>query len=83
MFSPFLVLFIDARNPTFIKSEIEKHLRDYLGVKLVLWLGQGVTGDVDTDGHVDNLVAFVRPGEVNIVAGKFFVRNWWCFLARH
>ncbi|CBJ27089.1 agmatine deiminase [Ectocarpus siliculosus] len=52
------------RNPTFTKSEIEKHLRDYLGVKLVLWLGQGVTGDVDTDGHVDNLVAFVHPGEV-------------------
>lgn len=54
-----------ARNPTLDKSDIEKYLRDYLGVELVLWLGQGVVGDVDTDGHIDNLVAFVRPGEVS------------------
>eukprot|EP00752_Nemacystus_decipiens_P012834 g11365.t1 len=52
------------RNPTLDRSDIEKCLRDYLGVELVLWLGQGVVGDVDTDGHVDNLLAFVRPGEV-------------------
>ncbi|CAM9868104.1 unnamed protein product [Scytosiphon promiscuus] len=52
------------RNPTFARSEIENNLRDYLGVESVLWLGQGVIGDSDTDGHVDNLVAFVRPGEV-------------------
>lgn len=53
-----------ARNPTLDKSDIERYLRDYLGVELVLWLGQGVVGDVDTDGHIDNLLAFVRPGEV-------------------
>eukprot|EP00903_Cladosiphon_okamuranus_P012776 g11942.t1 len=52
------------RNPTLDKSDIERYLRDYLGVELVLWLGQGVVGDVDTDGHIDNLLAFVRPGEV-------------------
>ncbi|CAM9432832.1 unnamed protein product, partial [Hapterophycus canaliculatus] len=52
------------RNPTLTKSEIERYLRDYLGVESVLWLGQGVIGDGDTDGHVDNLLAFVRPGEV-------------------
>lgn len=56
---------IYARNSTLSKSEIEKYLRDYLGVELVLWLGQGVIGDVDTDGHIDNLLAFVRPGEVS------------------
>lgn len=53
-----------ARNPSLSKSDIETFLRDYLGVERVLWLGQGAIGDADTDGHVDNLVAFVRPGEV-------------------
>ena len=54
-----------VRNPTLDRSDIEKYLRDYLGVELVMWLGQGVVGDVDTDGHIDNLLAFVRPGEVS------------------
>lgn len=53
-----------TRNPTLTKKEIENNLRQYLGVEKVLWLGQGAIGDVDTDGHVDNLLAFVRPGEV-------------------
>ena len=35
----------------------------YLGVEAIVWLGQGVHLD-ETDGHVDNLCAFVRPGEV-------------------
>lgn len=48
--------------------DIETFLREYLGVKLVLWLGRGVVEDNDTDGHVDNLLAFVRPGEVNVVS---------------
>lgn len=54
-----------TRNPTLTKQEIENNLREYLGVETVLWLGQGIVGDVDTDGHVDNLLAFVRPGEVS------------------
>lgn len=57
--------YVYARNPTLDKGGIEAYLRDYLGVELVLWLGQGVVGDVDTDGHIDNLLAFVRPGEVS------------------
>lgn len=57
------------RNPILAKSEIETFLKEYLGVELILWLGQGIIGDVDTDGHVDNLLAFVRPGEVSAAPG--------------
>jgi len=47
------------RNPHLSKIEIEKCLRDYLGVEQVLWLGEGIAGD-DTDGHVDDLTRFVN-----------------------
>ncbi|HTV79906.1 MAG TPA: agmatine deiminase [Steroidobacteraceae bacterium] len=51
------------RNPGLSRARIERHLRDYLGVSEILWLGQGVFND-ETDGHIDNLACFVRPGEV-------------------
>ncbi|HAV64192.1 MAG TPA: agmatine deiminase [Verrucomicrobiales bacterium] len=46
------------RNPDLSKDQIEQHLKDYLGVTHVLWLGDGIVGD-DTDGHVDDLTRFV------------------------
>ena len=46
------------RNPSLKKSQIEQKLKDYLCVKNVLWLGDGIEGD-DTDGHVDDLTRFV------------------------
>ena len=30
----------------------------------VIWLNRGVHNDTDTNGHVDNIVAFTSPGEV-------------------
>jgi len=51
------------RNPGLTRSQIERHLRDYLGVSRIVWLGAGVFND-ETDGHIDNLACFVRPGEV-------------------
>jgi len=45
------------RNPHLNKGEIEGYLRDFLGVRQVLWLGDGIVGD-DTDGHVDDLSRF-------------------------
>src|SRR4026208_1606165 len=53
----------ENRNPNLKRDEIEQRLRDYLGVREVLWLGQGVEGD-DTDGHIDDLARFVREGVV-------------------
>ncbi len=55
------------RNPDLTKKEIEQRLLDYLGVKKILWLGDGIEGD-DTDGHVDDLSRFVsRTSVVTVV----------------
>jgi agmatine deiminase len=51
------------RNPHLSREEIEQQLRRYLAVDEIVWLGKGVHLD-ETDGHVDNLCAFVRAGEV-------------------
>jgi agmatine deiminase len=51
------------RNPTLSREQIEQALRDYLGAEKVVWLGRGVFED-ETDGHVDNLACFARPGVV-------------------
>jgi agmatine deiminase len=51
------------RNPHLNKGQIEGYLRDYLGVKNILWLGEGIVGD-DTDGHVDDITRFVDPRTV-------------------
>jgi agmatine deiminase len=51
------------RNPGATREQVEGWLRAYLGVTQVVWLGQGVIDD-ETDGHVDNLACFARPGEV-------------------
>jgi agmatine deiminase len=51
------------RNPHLDRGQIEILLHEYLGVSSVVWLGKGVVND-ETDGHVDNLCCFVRPGEV-------------------
>lgn len=51
------------RNPGLTQVEIERYLRDYLGVTNILWLGDGIAGD-DTDGHVDDLTRFVNATTV-------------------
>lgn len=51
------------RNPHLNKAQIEQHLRDFLGVTNILWLGDGILGD-DTDGHIDDLTRFVNPTTV-------------------
>jgi agmatine deiminase len=51
------------RNPGLSKEQIERALLDYLGAEKVIWLGRGVFND-ETDGHVDNLACFARPGVV-------------------
>jgi agmatine deiminase len=54
---------IQARNPGVSAKEIAAIFRDYLGIKNLLWLKNGITGD-DTHGHVDDLARFVNPTTV-------------------
>jgi agmatine deiminase len=57
------------RNPNLGRVEIERRLRDYLGVQEILWLGEGIEGD-DTDGHIDDLARFVSENTVVTVVEK-------------
>ena len=50
------------RNPALTRAEIEAVLGRELGVTTVVWLPFGLALDDDTDGHVDNVAAFARPG---------------------
>jgi agmatine deiminase len=51
------------RNPLLSRKRVEDYLRDYLNVARIIWLGKGVFND-ETDGHIDNLACFARPGEI-------------------
>ena len=46
------------RNPNLTRMQIEEKLCSYLGVRHILWLGDGIAGD-DTDGHIDDISRFV------------------------
>lgn len=52
-----------SRNPHLSKMDIEKKLQCFLGVEKVIWLPKGLYND-ETNGHVDNLLHVVKPGEV-------------------
>lgn len=55
------------RNPHLTREQIEQALRDYLGVKEILWVGDGIIGD-DTDGHIDDITRFYKAdGFVTVV----------------
>src|SRR2546425_2630411 len=47
------------RNPHLGRGEVEHYLIEYLNVREVLWLNDGIVGD-DTDGHIDDLARFVN-----------------------
>lgn len=52
-----------GRNPELSREAIEQTLKNYLGVSTILWLPCGIYQD-ETNEHVDNICAFVAPGEV-------------------
>lgn len=52
------------RNPHLARVDLEALLRDHLGADTVIWLPHGLADDDDTDGHVDNVAAFAKPGRL-------------------
>ncbi|ESR54092.1 hypothetical protein CICLE_v10020592mg [Citrus x clementina] len=52
------------RNPHLTKGQIENELKAYLGVMKIIWLPRGLFGDDDTNGHIDNMCCFSKPGVV-------------------
>jgi agmatine deiminase len=53
------------RNPSMSREDIERGLRDYLGVEKIVWIPWGRSeADTDTDGHIDGVAAFAAPGVV-------------------
>ena len=56
------------RNPDWSREQIEAELRARLGVERIVWLPYGLLEDRDTDGHVDLVAAFARPGVVALLA---------------
>ena len=53
----------DNRNPGWTKAEVERELRNALSVEKIIWL-PGDENEYITDGHIDGLACFVRPGVV-------------------
>ena len=56
------------RNPGLTRTEAERILCDALGAEKVIWV-PGDPEDFETDGHIDALASFTRPGVVLCAVG--------------
>jgi agmatine deiminase len=57
---------VQVRNPGLGRAEMDAALKQYLGVKNVLWLAAGPVGD-DTHGHIDDICRFVNRNTVVLI----------------
>ena len=55
------------RTPGLTETVLAATLCQYLGTQKLLCLPYGLADDWDTDGHIDNVAAFVGPGHVLLV----------------
>lgn len=60
---------VQVRNPGFQKDDYEKVFEKFLGIRQVLWLGDGIEGD-DTHGHVDDICRFINNKTVVLAEEK-------------
>lgn len=60
------------RNKCWSREEVEDELRKSLGIEVVVWL-PGLSSKLDpiTDGHIDGIACFARPGVVLFNATTF------------
>ena len=57
-----------STNRNFLsKIEIEENLKNYLGIKRVLWLKNGYLAGDDTDSHIDTLARFCNENTIAYV----------------
>ncbi len=56
-------LLSEGRNPQLAKEQIDQVLKEYLNLEKVIWLQKGIYLD-ETNGHIDNIFNYVRPGVV-------------------
>jgi len=54
------------RNPKYEKKDIEKEVKELLGIEKVIWLKKGLYEDKSTDGHVDCVAEYLAPGKILI-----------------
>lgn len=60
------------RNPNWTRQEIEAEMHARLGTSKAIWVPRGLeadTSDSGTDGHIDTLACFVKPG-VAVIHGQ-------------
>lgn len=55
------------RNPELNADEIEKVVKEALGIEQMIWLDRGLRND-HTDGHLDNVARFIGPEKVMCMA---------------
>ncbi|OEF97684.1 agmatine deiminase family protein [Desulfuribacillus alkaliarsenatis] len=53
----------DNRNSNLSKELISDLLKQYLNIRKIIWLKNGLDGD-ETDGHIDNIACFAAPGKI-------------------
>lgn len=58
-----MCLLSEGRNHNLSRQQIENYLCEYLNCNKVLWLKNGID-PYETNGHIDDVACFVRPGEV-------------------
>lgn len=51
------------RNPDLTEKQVEDKLRDHVGATSVIWLGDGIEGNI-SDGHVDGVARFIGRAQV-------------------